>query len=250
MNLDFFISKTPRINSFLEKILGIRIVRKKALFDDARDFLLEKYSIKHVIDGGANEGQWAIEVLSKHGHLRVDSFEPSETVFEYLKDNSAKYPFWKVHNVALGDRNTTTSFNISDNQGQSSSVLTPQNHLIHYPQVKFVATRNVEMVRLDTQFRDDKDFKYLKLDVQGAESIALAGSEGILDSVIAIEIEMALDKAYESQLDFSESIVFMSTIGYKPFSFSDPMRDVNGFTMFIDGLFLKETLMDSVYEAI
>jgi FkbM family methyltransferase len=250
MNLDFFISKTPFINSFLERILGIRIIRKKASFDDARDFLLEKYSIKHVIDGGANEGQWAREVLSKHGNLRVDSFEPSESVFKYLKENSDKYPAWKVHNAALGDRNATTSFNISDNQGQSSSVLTPQNHLIHYPQVRFVATRNVEMVRLDSQFSDDNELKYLKLDVQGAESIALDGSKGILDCVIAIEIEIALDKAYASQLDFSESIIFMSTIGYKPFSFSDPIRDGNGFTMFIDGLFLKETLMDSVYEAI
>ena len=106
------------------------------------------------------------------------------------------------------------------------------------------------MVRLDTQFSDDNDSKYLKLDVQGAESIALDGSRGILHNIIAIEIEMALDKAYVSQLDFSESIFFMSTIGYKPFSFSDPIRDNNGFTIFIDGLFLKDTLMDSTYEAV
>jgi len=250
MNLDFFISKTPFINSYLEEIFGIRIIRKKASFDDARDFLLEKYSIKHVIDGGANEGQWAKEVLSKHRDLRIDSFEPSDSVYKKLKENSDKYPSWKAHNSALGDRNGPTSFNISDNQGQSSSVLSPQSHLIHYPQVRFIATQNVEMVRLDSQFSDDNDSKYLKLDVQGAESIALDGSRGILHNIIAIEIEMALDKAYVSQLDFSESILFMSTIGYKPFSFSDPIRDNNGFAIFIDGLFLKDTLMDSTNEAV
>jgi hypothetical protein len=51
-------------NSVLERIFGLRVVLSKGTFDQARVHLLISSGIDTVVDGGANEGQWALRTIS------------------------------------------------------------------------------------------------------------------------------------------------------------------------------------------
>jgi FkbM family methyltransferase len=242
------IEKSLGINRILEKFFGIRLIRRKPTFDDARSFILGLTKPGLVIDGGANQGQWASQILRLSPHLRLISFEPTPSAFETLKQNSLGNKSWEVVNAALGNYDGVIEMNLASNEGQSSSILEPSSHLIHYPQVKFNRIANVPVVRLDTFPLNYSRPIYIKLDVQGAEGIALEGAELILKDVSAIELEIAIDHAYKGQMDFAETVGVLHKLGFSVFSVSDPIRDRNGFTMFVDGLFVRNELLESYNE--
>ncbi len=244
----FIIEKSLTINRVLEKFFGIRLIRRKPTFDDARSYVLGLTKPDLVIDGGANQGQWASEILKLSPDLRLISFEPTPSAFEILKQNSLRSASWEVVNAALGNYDGVIEMNLASNEGQSSSILEPSSHLIHYPQVKFGRITNVPIVRLDTYPLNYTQSIYIKLDLQGAEGIALEGAEHILKDVIAIELEVAIDHAYKGQMDFAETVATLHKLGFSVFSVSDPIRDRNGFTMFVDGIFVRKDLLESFYE--
>ena len=248
MSSNFIIRKSVGVNRVLEKMFGIRLVRCKPTFDVAREFILGLTQPGLVIDGGANQGQWASEVLKLFPNLSLISFEPTPAAFEILRENSQKNGSWVVVNAALGNYDGVIQMNLASNEGQSSSILEPSRHLIHYPQVVFDKIANVSVVRLDTYPLNYSRPIYIKLDVQGAEGIALEGAEQILEDVVAIELEIAIDHAYAGQMNFAETVERLHKLGFSVFSISDPIRDLNGFTMFVDGIFVRNELLENYNE--
>ena len=230
------------MNRILEKTLGLRLIRRKPTFDDARDFILRKLSPGLVIDGGANQGQWALGVINRFPTINIVSFEPTKSAFDILSKLSSGCKNWIVINAALGNYDGAIAMNVSSNDGQSSSILDPASHLHHYPQVTFSKIENVKITRLDSMNFDTAGPIYLKLDVQGAEKIALQGADALLQKIAAIEIEISLDHAYSEQMDFAECVKSLKEYGFSAYSLSDPMRDENGFTMFVDGIFVRDNL--------
>lgn len=67
------------------------------------------------------------------------------------------------------------------NNGQSSSLLPPQTHLIVYPQISFVEERGIKTSRLDSILPKDAKFDFVNFDIQGAELRALRGLGAFLD---------------------------------------------------------------------
>jgi FkbM family methyltransferase len=238
--LNYIIEKSVSINRILEKTLGVRLIRRKPTFDDAREFILRKLNPSLIVDGGANQGQWALGVINRFPTFKIVSFEPTKSAFEILRKLSGGHKNWKVINSALGNYDGAIAMNVSSNDGQSSSILNPASHLHHYPQVTFSKIENVKITRLDSMNFDSAGPIYLKLDVQGAEKIALQGAEGLLQKIAAIEIEISLDHAYSEQMDFAECVESLKAYGFSAYSLSDPMRDENGFTMFVDGIFVRD----------
>jgi FkbM family methyltransferase len=239
----FIIEQSLKINLVLEKFFGVRLIRRKPTFYDAKSYLLRLVKPGLVIDGGANQGQWALEILKISPHLRIISFEPTPLAFEILKKRSQGRKTWEVVNAALGNYEGVIEMNLASNDGQSSSILEPSSHLIHYPQVKFNKIVNVPVVKLDTFPLNYTGPIYLKLDVQGAEGIALEGARHLLKDVIVIELEIAIDRPYIGQMDFAETVGKLHKLGFSVFSISDPIRDRNGFTMFVDGIFVRNEFL-------
>lgn len=239
----FIIEQSLEINLVLEKFFGVRLIRRKPTFYDAKSYLLRLVKPGLVIDGGANQGQWALEILKISPHLRIISFEPTPLAFEILKKRSQGRKTWEVVNAALGNYDGVIEMNLASNDGQSSSILEPSSHLIHYPQVKFNKIVNVPVVKLDTFPLNYTGLIYLKLDVQGAEGIALEGARHLLKDVIVIELEIAINRPYIGQMDFAETVGKLHKLGFSVFSISDPIRDRNGFTMFVDGIFVRNEFL-------
>lgn len=113
--------------------------------------LIQKYNMKisGVIHIGAHYGQEISEYISL-GIENMVLFEPIPENYEIMKENALKFNAnIDGHRVALGNENKQVVMNISNNEGQSSSVLNPKIHLDLHPDVVFFRTEEVEMKKLD-----------------------------------------------------------------------------------------------------
>jgi FkbM family methyltransferase len=128
-----------------------------------------------VLDLGANVGYHTLLLARAVGPSgRVYAFEPDADNFALLADNVQRHGY---HNVVLVDRavSDTTGvarlFRSSDNSG---------DHRLA-PAAEGRSDVQVETVRLDDFFANqDIRVRVVKMDIQGAEGLALAGMRGLL----------------------------------------------------------------------
>jgi FkbM family methyltransferase len=228
-------------NAVLEKLLGVRIIHSKGTFDQARVHLLTSSGIDTVVDGGANEGQWALRTIS---HLpkgcNLISFEPNTKSFQVLQTRSEKHINWNIHNLGLSDVSGTYPIYISSNNEMSSSFLKPGGHLESFPTVSFPEVGSASVIRLDElNGLSTSRGIYLKLDVQGFEKFAYEGCAGILDKVKVIEIETSLGTMYKGDSPHYELIPKLISDGFLPYAFSTPARDKYGRCTYVDVLLVR-----------
>lgn len=234
-----FKMKSKYINELLVKYLGLKITRSRPTFEQARKHLIESCDVSFVVDGGANRGQWAVEILKEYPNLDVLSIEPIREAFLELESQTARFANWRSLNVALGDAVGTGVMHVANNDEQSSSLLEPEFHLEHYPTVQFTRTQETRITTLDSLQIDENEKVYLKLDIQGHELAALIGGSNLLTKVVAIELEMSPIEMYSSQATFLDVANFLDKSGFKIFTFADIFRDNDGKWTYVDVIFSR-----------
>ena len=228
-----------KINAILTRCFGIRISRARPTFDLARQNLVRDSGVTFVIDGGANRGQWAMAMKTEFPDLPILSIEPIKSAFQELVLNASDYLNWHCQNAALSDHAGNATMNVASNGEQSSSLLSPGNHLNYYPSVEFLETQDVQLITLDSLDISMSDLVYLKLDLQGHELAALKGARVLLQRVVAIELEMSTVEMYEGQATFLEVSNFLAECGFGIYTFSDAFRGIDGQTIYLDVLFKR-----------
>jgi FkbM family methyltransferase len=176
--------------------------------------VFEKYKpeISGLIHIGAHYGE-EVHSYIKHGVPNVVFFEPLKSNFYVLQQNIKDYSDKVIaHQVALGDSNGTVTMNISDNYGQSSSILNPKVHLTAHPEVAFVGTEDVELAKLDDY---NYDYNFLVIDVQGYELSVLKGATETLKNVDYIYCEVNQDEVYEGNALIGEIDSFLNEYEFK-----------------------------------
>lgn len=237
-------SLDEKLNKVLGGLTGFNIKRQITTLSDVRRKLLSSGKIDAVLDGGANEGQWAKGVLSpRFADYDVISFEPVKEVFSKLANQSANNPNWKVVNVALGSENGVGTLNVSSNGGQSSSFKDFNLHPQAYPSVSMVRQEEVKLRRLDGLVESGRSY-YLKLDLQGYEKEALEGSAAILGDVVAIEIETAFMEMYSGQPTHHQIIPYVIDLGFHPYSTSSPATMKSGRITYCDLLLIRDDCLE------
>lgn len=227
-------------NSILEKAFKVRVVRTVGSFNQARRTLLERCVIDTVVDGGANHGQWALRFLREMPDARMLSFEPTSSAYSLLVQNSNKFPNWHTFNFALGRSDTNGEMLLASNDGQSSSLLEPVEHLKNFPTVRFLNKETVSVRRLDgVEALNDANRIYLKLDVQGFEWEAIQGAIGLIEKIEVLEIETTLVSQYDGELAHHEIVPRLIDLGYVPFSFGPGARNSIGMQTYVDILLVK-----------
>ena len=157
--------------------------------------LVEKYqpNINGIIHVGAHYGYEIYDYI-KHGVEKVSFFEPVSHSFDVLQNTIHPYRDKVVtHKVALGNARGNVIMNISDNEAQSSSILSPKVHLLDHPDVKFTTSEEVQLTKLDDY---NYDYNFLVIDVQGFELEVLKGSSETLSKVDYIYCEVSKDELY------------------------------------------------------
>lgn len=123
----------------------------------------------HFLDVGANVGVYTVLATSCVGEDgSVDAFEPMEETANRIEEQIAlnKLLNVDVHRLAVGDENKTVNFGYADDSS-----------MIHMQRGGEIAASAmfVQSIRLD-DFKIDKHYAMGKMDIEGAESLALKGA--------------------------------------------------------------------------
>lgn len=199
------------------------------------DYVYEKYNLN--ISGLLHIGGHYGGELQKYKSHNIDNivlFEPLSSNFSVLSE-AVKNIGGNIiaHQVALGNDNRKVTMNISSNEAQSSSILTPKVHLTAHPEVSFSGTEEVEMKKLDDY--DYKDYNMIVVDVQGYELEVLKGASQTLHNIDYIYCEVNRDEVYEGNARVEEIDDFLSTYGFKRVETQWYYTEVWG-----DALYMKE----------
>jgi FkbM family methyltransferase len=182
--------------------LGLEVVRY-----DGRRFVARKRveviratGANIVLDVGAGIGQFAGGLRSEGFAGPIVSFEPVGETFSELQRRAAADPAWTCVNFALAERPGDAVINVAGNLWSSSLLPMRREHEVAAPASAYVGEETVRLARLDSlDVIGHADRAYLKIDVQGAESAVLDGAAGVLDRIVAAELELSLAKLYEGQ---------------------------------------------------
>lgn len=115
--------------------------------------------------------------------------------------------------AALWDEDgLSIDFNIASN-GESSSLLTPAQHLDEYPEIKFTSKLPLKTIRLDSLMSKVPNF--LNLDVQGAEIRVLKGLGKLINSLDYIYTEVNDDELYVDCAKLKDIDMYLEIHGFK-----------------------------------
>jgi FkbM family methyltransferase len=207
--------------------------------------LLNSKSVDVLFDIGANTGQYAKAVLTSGYRGKVVSFEPLSSAHSELKKNASAFPSWEVaERMAIGDRNSVISINVSGNSFSSSLLPMLATHEDAAPDSKYIGQEEAKIVRLDEMaqsFLADNSKCFLKLDVQGFEKQVLAGAENTLRRVVGIQTELSVTPLYEQQALMPEMIKLISDLGFELVDVQPGFADPKTGKLFqVDGIFFRK----------
>jgi len=219
-----------------------RVVSISNEWQENRFKLIHKNNIDLVLDVGANDGRYGLQLRDNGYTGQIISFEPLKEEFLSLKHKASNDPMWKAFNFALGDSNTNLFINVAGNSQSSSILDMGQVHQESAPESLYVGTQSVEVKALDDIFEEFKNFKniYMKLDVQGYEEKVFKGLVKNLSQIKAIQIEMSLVELYKGEKTFFDQCNFLLSNGFKLMSlepgFFDPR---SGQLLQTDGIWFR-----------
>lgn len=199
-------------------------------------------SLKTIVDVGANDGAWLEAVLAVREVDEIHAFEPNPEAFERLERRLAARPRVHLHQIALGDRVTKASLNVTGNDSLAS-LLSPAPFLAEAytsPRATVLRQIEVEVDTLDRVVPETLEVDLLKIDVQGYEAQVLGGGHRLLARTRAVLIEMNFRTHYEGEGKFGALFDTLAAgHGFIPWGMSSPLRDEHGGALWCDVGFVR-----------
>lgn len=168
---------------------------------------------------------------------RLYMFEPLEGPLAVLRARAAADPRITVFPVAVSDHDGTARFNVTDNDGESSSLLDLGRHRELFPHVGVSRTIEVPTRRLDSALaeRGLPAPDLLMVDVQGAElQVLRALSPSLVAGLRMIYTEVSHEPIYEGAGVMADVERLLAprfeNLGYAPIS---PQVPVHGNALFV-----------------
>lgn len=179
------------------------------------DNLKQKYDlkIKGVLHIGAHVGQ-EFGTYERLGIDNVMFFEPIPSTFQRLKENVGDKAI--LVNTALGNMiGEVEMFTETVNQGQSSSVLEPEHHLVQHPNIQFDGRQRVAITKLDTFIEDKDKYNFINIDVQGYELEVFKGGAEYLKTIDYVMTEVNRAELYKGCARIEELDAFLGGYGFE-----------------------------------
>lgn len=182
--------------------------------------LIDKYSIKPtgVLHVGANKGEERF-AYRDNGINNVIWIEADNKVFELLKENIKYFGGHYAINACIGDVDgKVVTFNIANNEGQSSSVLEFGTHAIVHPETKFIWHQQMKTIRLDTLLNHNKldvsNYDFVNMDLQGFELPALKGMGEMLHKANHLYLEVNKAELYKGCALIQDIDAYVAKFGF------------------------------------
>jgi FkbM family methyltransferase len=179
------------------------------------DFLKKVTGVIHI---GANSGQER-ERYERYG-LSVIWVEPIPEIFEKLQANIREYPRQRAYNCLVTDRvNHSYEFNISNNAGESSSILDLALHKDVWPGVEYTRTITLVSTTLEAlvgkQGINISGYQALVLDTQGSELLVLKGAGELLRSFSYVKAEAPDFESYLGCCQIGDLSDYLGGFGFR-----------------------------------
>lgn len=219
-------------------------VHKLSWFAPARRIrMMQQLHINLVLDVGANNGTYALD-LRKGGYRgRIWSYEPQHEAFAELEKAAADDDGWKTVNCACGAKAGSADINVAKNSYSSSLLPMLEAHSTTLPDSAYVSSETISVCTLDDSVVASlgaRDCVWLKIDTQGYEAEVLKGASRLMSKVQALECELSLVPLYDGQPLIDEMITAIYQMGFRMVGmapvFSEKETD---YLLQIDGTFLK-----------
>jgi FkbM family methyltransferase len=151
-----------------------------------------KDDVNIILDIGANYGIYTDELLKHYPNAKYFLFEPLKEPYQYLANKFKNYPNVKILNNAVSDKNLS-SLIYYDKIGTGAASLSKRN-LEHF-NIVFDKVEKVELISLNTMFKDDfknKSFKidFCKIDIEGHEFTVLNSIKDNFERFKIIQFEI------------------------------------------------------------
>jgi FkbM family methyltransferase len=206
-----------------------------------------------IIDGGANCGDFSLLYASLFPAARIHAFEPGENVQATLRQAVAGQPRISVHPLGLAESTGQRSFELCSNS-LINSLLPPSaglEALMGSQKVRRVQTTTINTITVDDfcQRNGIERVDVLKLDIQGAELLAIQGAERILAShavkLLYTEANFKRNQ-YEGQASFDDVWRHLETKGYRLFRLYNLTSGADMFLGFGDAIFVSPEVAASI----
>ena len=201
--------------------------------------LLQSMNCGHVVDVGANGGQFSLISRKCFPDARIDSFEPLTEPADRFNKVFADDANVHLHRCAIGDEKATMTIHVSDRDDSSSLLPIGKNQSELFPHTGEREVRETPVLPLHEALDADElaSPALLKIDVQGFELEALKGCHSMLDRFAWVYVECSFIELYEGQALAHEVIEYLSQHGFKLAGVYNMTYDSKGMAIQADFLF-------------
>ena len=201
-----------------------------------------------LVDGGANEGQFALAMRDAGWDGPIISFEPLPDAFAILETRAATDPGWRTLNVALGSRAASGTIHVAGNSVSSSLLPMLDAHLHAAPDSAYIDAAEIVIVTLDDALAgmvSVADRICLKLDCQGYEREILDGAPVTLSRTVVAVIELSMVSLYEGGMVFDEAVSRLRAESFALTAIEPVFADPDtGELLAVDGCFVRRQRPD------
>lgn len=231
------------INELLAKI-GY-VIKEKRKLPSFHMFGLRDMPISHILDIGANEGQFALWIRPVFPSAQIISFEPIQDVFQTLNSKAVNDPLWKAENLALGDMDGIRQMNVHLDHSPSSSMLKATSREIElFPKTTRQQSIEIDVRRLDSWVMHSRiSFEgnvLIKMDVQGMELAVIRGGKSTFMQSDVVFAETSVQSLYEGQTSFPDLVLELDQLGFAFQGVVDYGLDSEGRVISFDSVFFRK----------
>ena len=205
--------------------------------------LLKNHSITGIIDAGASNGRISKKLLKIFPEACVHAFEPNPLYEKTLKQFSREDGRFFPHYCALSDHKGLEDFCITESPG-NTSFFKPGKRLkeIDPGGSSLKSINKIEVMPLDEWLKENGNhsIQLIKLDIQGAELLALRGAQNVLkNSVLAIYTEILFNPLYDGGALYSDIDLCLRNYGFVLYDIFKPKYNSSGLLMWGNAIFLN-----------
>ncbi|MEE2954299.1 MAG: FkbM family methyltransferase [Bacteroidota bacterium] len=201
--------------------------------------ILRTLDLDHIIDIGANKGQFALVCRKEFPYARIDSFEPLKSAADIFQKVFKNDGNTYLHRIAIGKVESNNILYISNKDDSSSLLPIGQHQQLLFPGTQEREQRKVNTKPLHKIFldKDIQDSAMLKIDVQGYELEVLHGCKQILERFKYIYCECSFVELYDGQALAHEVLDFLNQHSFKLSGIFHTYYDKSGIAVQADFLF-------------